>query len=271
MSSSFTLGTMCQIATLDSARELAPQIKEAGYACVQTHLNSPDLTHDDVRVIREVLDEHGLPSAAVCCHLAHNREEDFLFTSQEGVQWLVEAGRILGAPRLVMWSGSYTNDFRGEHPDNMTEKGLADLETEFRAFVPDAQAAGIQICIEPFYPHVTGTAEYMAEFCGRFEGGSVACCLDVPNFISPALYDRTNALVPHIVQTVAPHIGMVHFKDIKRDEKGNLGLPGPGDGILDYPTVIAELEKVGGEIVGITEHIKPEQFRSAHDFISGLL
>ncbi|MEW6359420.1 MAG: sugar phosphate isomerase/epimerase family protein [Planctomycetota bacterium] len=271
MATNITLGTMLHIPTAADARRLAPVARDAGYTCVQTFLTSPNMTHKDVEEIRDILDEHGLPSAAVCCHLARNREEDFTFTSIDGVMWLLEAGRILGAPRLVMWSGSFTNDFRGEHPDNMTDKGMDRLETEFRKFVPDAAAAGIQICIEPYYPHVTGTPERMAAFCSRFEDRRVACCLDVPNFISPAIYDRANELIPHIVRTVAPHISIVHLKDIKLDAKGNVALPGPGDGILDYPRLIAELEKLGRPIIGITEHIKPEQFKSAHDFIAGLL
>ena len=154
MSSPFRLGTMCLIQTPDDARRLAPMIRDAGYTCVQAHLGRSDMTHQEVERVGEVLRAHGLSAAAVCCHLARNRAVDFLFSSRDGIHWLIKAGAILGAPRLVIWSGSYVNDFRGEHPDNTTDRALDHLESEFARFVPAAERAGIQVCIEPFYPEI---------------------------------------------------------------------------------------------------------------------
>jgi len=271
MSLDLTLGTMLLVRDPEPVPEAARLAQEAGNVCVQVHFDNPNATLDDVRATGQILADHGLATAAVCCHLARNRAEDFTFTSLDGVHWLIDAAGILQSPRLVMWSGSYSNQLRGEAPDNTNARAMDLLEAEYRKFIPDTAAAGLTVCIEPFYPHVTGTPERMAEFCSRFDTGQVACCLDVPNFISHRLYDQTNALIPSIIGTVAPYIELIHFKDILRDESGSLGLPGPGDGILDYPLVMAELARLERPLVGITEHIRPEDYGRAHDFIAGLL
>ncbi len=262
---------MLLVRDLDVVPEAARLAQAAGNDCVQVHFDNPAATLDDVRATGQILSDHGLACAAVCCHLARNRAEDFTFTSLEGVRWLIDAAGILASPRLVMWSGSYSNELRGEDPRNFSPAAMDLLEAEYRRFVPDTAAAGLTVCVEPFYPHVTGTPERMAEFCGRFDEGTVACCLDAPNFISHALYDQTNALLPSIIRTVAPYIELLHFKDIRRDDRGNLGLPGPGDGILDYPTLMAELARLERPLTGLTEHIQPADYGRAHDFITGLL
>lgn len=271
MALDLTLGTMLLVRDLQMVPEHARLAQDAGNVCVQLHFDNPEATLDEVREVGRILAGHGLATAAVCCHLARNRAEDFTFTSLDGVHWLIDAAGILESPRLVMWSGSYSNELRGEDPRNFTAEAMDLLETEYRKFVPATASAGLTVCVEPFYPHVTGTPERMAEFCGRFEPGQVACCLDTPNFISHGIYDQTNALIPSIIGTVAPYVELLHFKDIRRDDRGNLGLPGPGDGILDYPVVMAELAKLDRPLVGITEHITPEQYARAHDFIAGLV
>lgn len=270
MAFELTLGTMLLVNESVDVPDQARQIREAGYTCVQIHFSDGQATLRDAANVRRTLDASGLDVAAVCCHLARNRSEDFLFTSPDGLQWLLEAAGVCGTQRVVMWSGSTSNDLRGEDRYNATDQALDRLEAEFERFLPAVEAAGITLCLEPFYPHVTGTPERMAQFCGRFESGCVACALDVPNFISPALYDQTNALIPSIIRAVGPHVQLLHFKDIERNAAGALTLPGPGGGILDYPVVMQELQALDRPLVGITEHLKPGELRSAYEFIRGL-
>ena len=266
-----TLGTMLQVQDMDYVPEQTKAIREAGYECVQVHFMTADLTLDDAKVVKQALDGEGLFAAAVCCHLAHNKAADFAFTSTEGTKWLIEAAGVCDSPRVVLWSGSNSNNLRGEDIYNFTPAAMDMLEMSFREFVPAAEAAGVQLCIEPFYPHVLGTPRRMRSFCERFPDHTVACAMDVPNFIAHNLYEQMNELIPSIIREVGEYIGIVHFKDIRQNEVGVLTLPGPGGGVLDYPLVIQELRALGRPLVGITEHMPFDEIGEAREFIAGLL
>jgi sugar phosphate isomerase/epimerase len=62
-----------------------------------------------------------------------------------------------------------------------------------------------------------------------------------------------------LFRELGQRIHLVHFKDMKLSPDGkSVNLPGPGDGEMNYPLLIAELRKLKAPLPCIVEHINAE-------------
>jgi sugar phosphate isomerase/epimerase len=95
--------------------------------------------------------------------------------------------------------------------------------------------------------------------------------LDPVNMINcPSRAYRTGDFLHECFRLLGPHIRSVHAKDIKFTQHLTLHLDecGPGQGFLDYPTLLREMSRLDPNVPMLVEHLStPEQYTAAVQYI----
>jgi sugar phosphate isomerase/epimerase len=102
----------------------------------------------------------------------------------------------------------------------------------------------------------------IAEFVNSVDHPLFGVHLDQMNMVSQANYFHTTDLINTTFELLGEHIGGAHLKDVNWDWKYGLLLKFDevliGDGVLDYPTMIAQLAKLDPDLPCLCEHLETE-------------
>jgi sugar phosphate isomerase/epimerase len=128
-----------------------------------------------------------------------------------------------------------------------------------------AEEAGIDIAA---HPHLIGplySAERLRQLLAAVASPRVKVLLDPVNLVTPDTYFDTTALVHSLFDTLGTHVVAVHAKDVsmsglRRNERGRLSVCHldeelPGEGVLDYATLLRRLHNLNRDVVLNVEHL----------------
>jgi L-ribulose-5-phosphate 3-epimerase len=186
------------------------------------HLDPDRLGPAEIDAARRLLDDHGLRCVSMSGHAQ-------LHTA-------VGLGRL----RRVLAAGSelgisVLNTFTG---DAESPAEVEAFEQNVRALADDAQAAGIRLCIETD-SNLLPTAEAGMRLLDRIGHDWIQINYDPGNVVY-----YTGARPEDDIRHGLARIGHVHLKD-KRGGKGVLDFPPLGEGELDLPAMLRDLESAG--------------------------
>lgn len=164
---------------------------------------------------------------------------------------MIDAASAMGAPVVTLCTGTRDREDKWRsHPENGTPEAWADLRAGLEGAIPQAEAAGVLLGIEPEPANVVSDPQAAARLLDEMGSGALAVVLDPANlFEGPldagALRDR----VTRAVDLLGPRIRVVHGKD--RDADGHV-VPA-GLGLVDWPH-LAGLLRAGGLDVPVVAH-----------------
>lgn len=262
------LGIWLEIRPADDLPRLTDRVAAMGFGLLHAHFPA-GCDEALARRLTRACAQSGLDIGAVSGYANPLRPAEApMGSTLEQLADLVSLMPVLDTRRIVSWSGTFGEGLLDDHPDNHTEAGWDALRRSVDELFPLLEDVEAVLLFEPFYTHVLSQPEQIASFMAELNTPYVGVVLDPPNMLPPATWGRQAELIPAGVAVLARHIGLVHLKDMRLRD-GKLDLPGPGQGVLDYPVVFAALRALGTAVPLIVEHVTLEQAPAARHFVLG--
>ena len=239
-------------------------VKAAGFDAVQHNWASSGLasipetiSEGAAATAKAAAERHGLTMTAISgtTNLIHPD----LQTRQTGIERLkgiIREAPALGAPVVTLCTGSRNaEDQWASHPDNQTAEAWADLLAALAQLLPEAEAAGVQLGVEPELANVINSAKAARRLLDEVQSDALTIVFDPANLFEVASLDEQQHIIAEGLELLAGSLGMAHAKD--RTEDG--GFTTAGQGVLDYPFFLARLGMVGFSGPLITHGLSAEE------------
>ena len=251
-------------------------VRRAGYDCTQFNMACVGLPPMPYAIEEAVLAEIRASAAAagvgiVALSATYNMIHPDPIVRMDGLLRLgvmLAAARALEVRLVTLCTGSRDPvDQWRHHPDNATPAAWTDLCREMAQAVAMAEAAGVDLGIEPEQANVVTSAADARRLIGEMGSARVRIVLDPANLFEQATSAQARTVVAAAVELLGDRIAMVHAKD----RAGDGGFATVGQGIVDFPDLLARLRGVGFVGPVVTHGLTAEEAPGVAAFLSRLL
>ena len=155
---------------------------------------------------------------------------------------VIEAAKALGIPMVTLCTGTRDSlDPWRHHPDNRTPAAWADLRTALEAVLPVAEAAGVDLGVEPEGGNVVMSAADARQLLAEMASRRLRIVLDPANLFEHGGRAEVSDIVARAIDLLAPDIAMAHAKDRQADGS----IAAAGTGVVDFDAMLAQLTSAG--------------------------
>jgi sugar phosphate isomerase/epimerase len=268
-------------------KETIAKVKAAGFSTVQLDLSFKDIdmtagniTPAKCRTIRDAFRDANLP---ICCisgytNIVHPDPSE----RKKRVGYLKEIirhARELGSPYVISETGTFNRDSDWVHdPKNKTEAGYQEALAVIRELVVEAYNAGAVFLVENYVNNVIGSVAEVQRLFSDISHSSLGLLMDPTNYFDNNNIDDVDGELNRIFNALADKVRIAHAKDCKRTKKveekhvknldaseahtfrgaGDVELPAPGLGSLNYDLYLARLAEKSPNVPIIVEHVDGE-------------
>lgn len=286
--------------TLD---DTARKIRALGFNTVQLDLHFKDvdvsagqITKEKCVRIRETFRDHDLPISCISgyTNIIHPDETE----RQRRLAYLEEIIRhaqYLGSPYVISETGTYDAESDWvHHPRNKTEEGFEECRRVIADLAQTAYDHGAIFLLETYVNNVVGSVEETVKMFAAIDHPGLGLLMDPTNYFEAHNIDRMDAVLDQVFDTLSDKIRIAHAKDVKRSgadktEKhadigdaeaheghtfrgvGEIELPAPGLGSLNYDLYLKRLARKHPNIPIIIEHLDESDVPRAKAFLDGKL
>ncbi|HEY4388884.1 MAG TPA: sugar phosphate isomerase/epimerase family protein [Ktedonobacteraceae bacterium] len=182
----------------------------------------------------------------------------------------------IGARCCVNIAGSRsTAHWDAPHPDNLSEETFHLIVETVREIIDAVQPTRTFYTLEAMPWVFPDTPESYLRLIKAIDRPRFAVHLDPVNWISsPQLYFSNSALLRECFAVLGPWIKSCHAKDVRLSDTLTVHLDEacPGQGDLDYHTLLAEMARLDPDTPLMLEHMGAEQdYVQGADYIRSLL
>lgn len=281
--------------------EVARRIRALDFNTVQLDLHFKDIdlsagqiTRDKARRVRDTFRDHNLP---VCCvsgytNIIHpdraERERRLAYLKE-----IIRNARDFGSPYVISETGTYNTESDWvHHPKNKTEEGFEECRKVISDLAQTAYEHGAVFLLETYVNNVVGSVEETVRMFAQVDHPGLGLLIDPTNYFEAHNIDRMDQVLNQVFDTLTDKIKIAHAKDVKRSggdktEKhadigdaeahegltfrgvGEIELPAPGLGVLNYDLYLKRLSKKHPNIPVIIEHLDEEDVPRAKKFLDG--
>jgi sugar phosphate isomerase/epimerase len=260
------LGLWLEIRPSDDLPRLADRVAAMGFGSLHAHFPG-GCDQALARRLARACAQSGLAIAAISGYANPLRPDEApMGATLDQLADLVTLMPLLDTRRVVSWSGTFGAGLLDDHPDNHTEVGWGALHRSVEGLFPILEDSEAILLFEPYYTHVLGRPEEVDRFCQELNTPYVGVVFDPPNMLPADTWARQSELIRAAAAALSPYVGLVHCKDMRLRD-GKLDLPGPGQGVLDYPTFLASVRALGTAVPLVVEHVSLEQAPTARRFV----
>jgi sugar phosphate isomerase/epimerase len=182
----------------------------------------------------------------------------------------------VGARCCVTVAGSFDEgSMVGPHPDNFAAGTFEAVVEWVREILQAARPRRTRLALEVAPWTMLDNPEVYRRLIDAIDDPRLAVHLDPANCVVDArLYYGTTALLDRCFDLLGPWVVSCHAKDIRQaDDPRTVSLMevAPGQGILDYRTLVRRLEQVSPELPVIIEHLETEaEYTAAAEYIRAI-
>ncbi|HVG39939.1 MAG TPA: sugar phosphate isomerase/epimerase [Pyrinomonadaceae bacterium] len=280
--------------------ETAQRIRRAGFNTVQLDVGFKDMTlpTEDINArnsatIRDTFRRHDLPVSCISCYTnlidpdAEKRRRHL-----DRLKQIIRHARELGSPYVISETGTYNpaSDWV-HHPKNKTEGGYEECRDVIGELVDFARQHGAVFLIEPYVNNVIGSIEETLRLLADINDSHLGLLMDPTNYFDEHNIDEMDKVLDNIFNALSHKIKIAHAKDVKRAEGGQqvrmadidadeshalrgvgeIDLPAPGLGALNYDLYLKRLSHDHPNIPLIIEHLEEEDVPRAKKFVDDKL
>lgn len=251
-------------------------VRAAGYDAAQFNMACAGLAAMPDAIPAETIDAIRAAVAATGVELValsgtYNMIHPDLRVREDGMRRLgvlLQSARVLGIPLVTLCTGTRDPDDQwAHHADNAKPDAWADLLTEMEKAVALAEAAGVDLGIEPEQANVVTSAADGRRLVDAIGSERIRFVLDPANLFEIADRDTARQVVADAVETLAGRIAMAHAKDRKAD--GSFATARTG--IVDFPDFFARLREAGFDGPVVTHGLSAEEASAVARYLAGLL
>jgi sugar phosphate isomerase/epimerase len=281
--------------------EQAQKIRALGFNTVQLDLAFKDIdfstpqavTAEKAKTVRETFRDHELPISCVSAYTnivhpdpaARKQKLDML-------KAILRHARSFGSPYVISETGTFNTESDWvHHPKNKTEEGFEECRKVIKDLVQTAYDHGAVFLLETYVNNVVGSVEETVRMFAEIDHPALGLLMDPTNYFESYNIDRMDAVLKQIFDTLADKVRIAHAKDVKRagDDKGEkhadidaseahsfrgvgeIELPAPGLGSLNYDYYLRRLSEKHPNIPIIIEHLEESDVPRAKTFLHGKL
>jgi sugar phosphate isomerase/epimerase len=283
--------------------ETARKIRSLDFNTVQLDMHFRDIdlsagqiTKEKCTRIRDTFRDHNLP---ICCisgytNIIHPDKEE----RARRVGYLKEIiahAQYLGTPYVISETGTYNTESDWVHdPKNKTEEGFEECRKVIAELSQFAYDHGATFLLETYVNNVVGSVEETVRMFAQVDHPGLGLLMDPTNYFETHNIDNMDKILNQVFDTLQDKIKIAHAKDVKRSgtdksEKhadigdadaleshtfrgvGEIELPAPGLGSLNYDLYLKLLARKHPNIPVIIEHLEESDVPRAKKFLDGKL
>jgi sugar phosphate isomerase/epimerase len=244
--------------------------------------------------VRDTFRDHHLP---ICCisgytNIIHpdkaEREKRVGYLKE-----IIRNARHFGTPYVISETGTYNTESDWvHHPKNKTEEGFEECRKVVADLAQTAYDHGAVFLLETYVNNVVGSVEETVKMFAQVDHPGLGLLMDPTNYFETHNIDRMDQILNQVFDTLTQHIKIAHAKDVKRsgDDKsekhadigdaealeshtfrgvGEIELPAPGLGSLNYDLYLTRLSEKHPNIEVIIEHLSEDDVPRAKKFLDG--
>jgi sugar phosphate isomerase/epimerase len=265
--------------------EIAAKTREYGLEAVQFiprevqvgfgfDTDSPALSPDFTRW-RKAYDAAGVDIVAVggYINLLHRDPEHRAANIAAFTSFLRRMGE-LGTTLVSTETGSLapTGDW-DDDPANRTPEAWDGFREVITGLAAVAEAEGVTILLEPYIVNICHTPELGVQMIREVGSPALGICMDPTNFFPNELAapEFVAGTMKSGFAAEGPYVRLAHAKDVTPPAPGSPkpGLPGPGQGLIDYPLYLDLLAGIGYDGPLVIEHLVEAEVPDALRFVQG--
>ncbi|MCI1002669.1 sugar phosphate isomerase/epimerase [Ochrobactrum sp. J50] len=286
-----------------SLEETAKKIRALDFNTVQLDMHFKDIdlsagqiTKDKCIKIRETFRDHNLPISCISgyTNIIHpdkaERERRMGYLKE-----IIRHAQYLGTPYVISETGTYNTESDWvHHPKNKTEEGFEECRKVIADLSQFAYDHGAMFLLETYVNNVVGSVEETVKMFAQVDHPGLGLLMDPTNYFETHNIDRMDEILNQVFDTLSDKIKIGHAKDVKRsgDDKtekhadigdadaleshtfrgvGEIELPAPGLGSLNYDLYLKRLAQKHPNIPMIIEHLDEADVPRAKKFLDGKL
>lgn len=280
--------------------EVVKRVKTHGFTTVQLDLDFRDMDMStaalDSRAATKIRDAFRDADLPICCisgytNLVHpdpaTRKKNL-----DRLRRIIALARELGTPYVISETGTFCSDSDWVHdPKNKTEEGYAICRDVIGELVEYSAKHDAVFLVETYVNNVIGSVEESLRLFSDINHPSLGLLMDPTNYFESHNIDNMDRELNRIFDALSDKIRISHAKDVKRagedkSEKhanidaveshtyrgvGEIELPAPGQGSLNYDLYLKRLSRFHPNIPIIIEHLDESDVPRAKSFLDGKL
>jgi sugar phosphate isomerase/epimerase len=282
-------------------KEQAKKIKAIGFNTVQLDLafkdidfSTPDsITKEKAKTVRETFRDHDLP---ICCisgytNIVHPDKAERK-KRNDMLKAIIKNARHFGTPYVISETGTFNTESDWvHHPKNKTEEGFEDCRKVISELAQIAYDHGAVFLLETYVNNVVGSVEETVRMFAEVDHPALGLLMDPTNYFEAHNIGQMDKVLKQIFDTLADKVRIGHAKDVKlsgtdKSEKhaelfegaaeshsfrgvGEIELPAPGLGSLNYDYYLQRLSEKHPNIPVIIEHLDESDVPRAYKFLHG--
>lgn len=185
----------------------------------------------------------------------------------------LELAELLGARCCVALSGSRAEKWDGPHPDNFSEETFRQVVANTQVIIDAVQPKNTFFTMEPMPWTPPYDAKNQLRLLEAVDRPACGVHYDPVNLVySPDRYYHNGRYIRDFVEALASVLRVVHAKDILLRDTLTLHLDEamPGQGALDYDTLLSALNGLDPDLPLMAEHLgTAEEYERAEAWIRG--
>ena len=286
-----------------SLEETAKKIRALDFNTVQLDMHFKDMdlslgqiTKDKCTTIRNTFRDHNLP---ICCISGYTNiihpDKDERARRVGLLKDIIRHAQYLGSPYVISETGTFdTESDWVHHPKNKTEEGFEECRKVIADLSQFAYDHGAMFLLETYVNNVVGSVEETVKMFAQVDHPGLGLLMDPTNYFEAHNIDDMDKILHQVFDTLQDKIKIGHAKDVKRsgDDKaekhadigdddaleshtfrgvGEIELPAPGMGSLNYDLYLQLLARKHPNIPMIIEHLEESDVPRAKKFLDGKL
>lgn len=286
-----------------SLEETAKKIRALDFNTVQLDMHFKDIdlsagqiTKDKCVKIRETFRDHNLPISCISGYTNIIHPDKVERERRVGyLKEIIRHAQYLGTPYVISETGTYNTESDWvHHPKNKTEEGFEECRKVIADLSQFAYDHGAVFLLETYVNNVVGSVEETVKMFAQVDHPGLGLLMDPTNYFETHNIDRMDEILNQVFDTLSDKIKIGHAKDVKRsgDDKtekhadigdadaleshtfrgvGEIELPAPGLGSLNYDLYLKRLAQKHPNIPMIIEHLDEADVPRAKKFLDGKL
>lgn len=281
--------------------ETAQKIRALDFNTVQLDMQFKDMdlslgniTRQKCDKIRDTFRDHNLP---ICCisgytNIVHPEPSER--AKRNGLlKEVIAHAQYLGTPYVISETGTFdTESDWVHHPKNKTEEGWDDCRAVITELAHHAHENGAVFLLETYVNNVVGSVEETLRMFAEVDHPGLGLLMDPTNYFEAHNIGKMDETLNYVFDALSDKILMAHAKDVKPsgDDKaekhsdigdedaseshtfrgvGEIELPAPGLGVLNYDLYLQRLAQKHPNIPVIIEHLDESDVPRAKKFLDG--
>ena len=180
----------------------------------------------------------------------------------------------IGVACAVSYIGSFEPGTEyAPHPKNLGDEAFDAAVETARTIIDTVKPKRARFALEMMQYALPDSVDNYLDLIRAIDRPAFAAHLDPVNLVMmPRTYFDTGALIRECFEKLGPYIVSCHAKDILLHDRAALHLDEVmiGDGVLDYPTYLRELEKLDADVPLMLEHLDASEYAVARDRITAI-